>query len=63
MVEKIYEFGIKKIKHSEYQAVVLEDDTHMVIHKDQMSLMFPSNKFKPIFEQQIKEELAALSQP
>ena len=59
MAKKImesYEFGIKKSKKLGYEAVVLADNTHMVIGKKQVTFMFPKKKFKKIFLDQINNK-------
>lgn len=56
---KDYEFGIKRHEELDYEAVVLADDTHLVLGKKEMTLMFPKKKFKKIFQDQIDDKSKA----
>lgn len=49
----VYKFQTKKSK--DYEGVVLADDTHIMVGKKKMHILFPKDKFVEIFNQQIKE--------
>ena len=51
-----YEFGIKRFKELGVEAVVLADETHLVLEKKQISFMFPKKKFAKIFQKQIDDK-------
>ena len=53
---KTYKFGIKEHKELDYQAIVLADDTHVVLGGDGVTIMFPKDKFVPIFKDQMKDK-------
>lgn len=55
-MKKKYEFGIKRNKKLGFEAIVLADNTQIVIEKKQVSFMFPKKKFKKIFQVQIDDK-------
>jgi len=58
MEKETYEFGIKEHKDLGYKAVVLADDTHIVLGKE-VTIMYPKKKFIPIFKEQMKDKKRA----
>ena len=55
MVKGTYKFGIKEVKELGWQAVVLADDTHLVIGKKELTILYPKKKFTPIFKKQMSD--------
>jgi len=54
-----YHFGIKEHKELGFKAVVLADDTHIVLYKHKVGIGYPKKKFNKIFRQQIKDRKKA----
>lgn len=50
---KEYNFGIKE--NGDMKAVVLADNTHIVLSGKNVIIMFPKNKFEQIFKEQIDD--------
>jgi hypothetical protein len=59
MNKKFYKFSIKQHKELGYKAVVLADDTHIVLYKHKVGIGYPKKKFNKIFKQQIKDRTKA----
>jgi len=55
MSKKVYHFGIKENKSLNFKAVVLADDTHIVLHKYKIGIGYPKKKFNKIFREQLKD--------
>jgi len=53
--KKFYHYSIKENKDLGFMAVVLADDTHIVIHKHKIGIGFPKKKFNKLFKEQIKD--------
>jgi len=58
MEKETYEFGIKELKDLGFKAVVLADNTHIVLGKE-VTIMYPKKKFIQIFKKQMSDKKRA----
>ena len=55
MAKKQYNFKIKSNKELGFNAVVLQDDTHVIMDNEGLHIGYPKKKFRKIFERQLAD--------